>query len=99
MTKSKTVSRPACLTTVLAASVALIASVSAANARTNHHNNDAENNGAPHFVISGQHVNEKRVRHEKKKKEKTVTKTKQCLYITSDGKRCGTDHTTGKIIR
>jgi hypothetical protein len=94
MTKLTTVSRLAYL---VAASVALVAGVNIANAKNNHHDANAENNGAsPHFVVTGQPANEKRVLHEKKKKEKSVTRTKQCLYITSDGKRCGTDRTTGK---
>ena len=85
------------LTALLAASIALSSSVNIANAKSRHHDNDAENNGiSSHSDTSHQPANEKKALHEKRKKEKTVTRTKQCLYITSDGKRCGNGSTASK---
>jgi len=93
MTRLVNVSRLASLTALLAASIALSTSVNIANAKSRHHDNDAENNGMNSH--SHQLANEKKALHEKKKKDKTVTRTKQCLYITSDGKRCGSSSTAG----
>jgi hypothetical protein len=92
MTRPTNVSRLTYLAAALAASVALLASASIADAKSRHHDNDVENNGMSSHA-SRQH--EKKAWHEKKKKEKTVTRTKQCLYITSDGKRCGSGSTAG----
>jgi hypothetical protein len=70
----------ACLTTTLATSVALMATASIANAKSRHHDNDAESNGAsPHFVITGQPANVKRVLRERKDKNKEAKcKKKNC---------------------
>jgi hypothetical protein len=95
MTRPTNVSRLTYLTAALAAGVALLATANVANAKSNHHDNDAEHSGTnSHLATSHQPANEKRSLHEKKKKEKTVTRTKQCLYITSDGKRCGGNGST-----
>ena len=62
MTKLIDISRLAKLTAVLATSVALMSS--AANAKGDHHqsNNNMQSSGPrPHFVISGQPANVKRV--------------------------------------
>jgi hypothetical protein len=90
-------SRLTYLAALFAASVALTASANIANAKSRHHDNDAENTGASsHIGASNQSANEKKALHEKKKKEKTATRTKQCLYITSDGKSCGGGSTASK---
>ncbi|MGA9083720.1 MAG: hypothetical protein WB390_14815, partial [Pseudolabrys sp.] len=77
--KLTTISRLAYLTTVLTAGIALMATANVASAKNNHrHGNDAENNGAsPHFVISGQPANVKRVLLEKKRKDKYAQKKKK----------------------
>jgi hypothetical protein len=89
MTKLVNASRLAYRTALLATSIALLASANVANAKSRHHDNDVEINNKSSHSTSNQDGSEKRALHEKKKKEKTVTRTKQCLYITSDGKRCG----------
>lgn len=91
MTSLTNISRLTYLAAVLAASVALLSSVNGADARSRHHDNDVENNNMDSHGHPS--ATEKKARHEKK--EKTVTRTKQCLYITSDGKRCGGTTTAG----
>lgn len=93
MTRLTDVSRLAYLAAVLTASFTLLASVNGANATSRHHDNDAENNGMNSHTH--QSPGEKKAFHEKKKKDKTVTRTKRCLYVTSDGKRCGSGSTAG----
>ncbi|MGB7577500.1 MAG: hypothetical protein WBM16_06335, partial [Pseudolabrys sp.] len=90
--KLTTISRLACLTTALAAGVALMATANVASAKNSHHHgNDAENNGAsPHFVISGQPANVKRVLREKKNKDKYAQKKKKgCEKIVVPTAECG----------
>ncbi|MGC2046644.1 MAG: hypothetical protein WA669_22705 [Pseudolabrys sp.] len=90
--KLTTISRLACLTTALAAGVALMATANVASAKNSHHHgNDAENNGAsPHFVISGQPANVKRVLREKKNKDKYAQKKKKgCEKIVVSTAECG----------
>jgi len=79
-----TFSRLVCLSAVLAAGVALTTGVAIAGAKDSHHNNAPDKNGAsPHFVVSGQPVNVKRVRnsHEddyrNRKDRKHAEKTKK----------------------
>ena len=80
MMKLMSIRRRACLTTALVAGVVL-ASASLANARNNQHNdNNNKNTGArPHFVITGQSANAKRVLRDRKDKTKEVhCKKKPC---------------------
>lgn len=87
MTKLTTISRLARLTTVLAASVALIAIVDSANAKgnSNHGDNAHSHGAASHFAANGQSHNEKRMsdHHNKieKKKDKYAKKKKDCEKI------------------
>jgi hypothetical protein len=88
MTKLINVSRLAKLTAVLVASAALMSS--AANARGDHHqSNNMQNAGPrPHFVISGQPANVKRVTRATKKKE-MAEKKKGCGKIIVPTAECG----------
>src|SRR5262245_41492049 len=88
MTKLINVSRLAKLTAVLVASAALMSS--AANARGDHHqSNNMQNAGPrPHFVISGQPANVKRVTRATKKREMTEKK-KGCAKIIVPMAECG----------
>jgi hypothetical protein len=95
MTRPLNVSKLTCLAALLAASVALTTSANIANAKNRHHDSDTDSNGAISYAASHQMTNEKRAQHEKKKKDKTVTRTKSCIYITSDGKRCGSGSAAG----
>jgi hypothetical protein len=87
MTSLTNVSRLTYLAVALAAGVAMLSGVNGANASSRHHDNDVENTGMNSHTH--QSASEKKAQHEKKKKDKTVIRKKQCLYITSDGKRCG----------
>lgn len=96
MTKHMKTSRLACMTTALATGVVLIASASIASAKGDHHQgNNVQSNGAsPHFVISGQPANVKRVLSNKKTKEKTKEKytdkkPKGCKGIIVPTAECG----------
>jgi len=88
MTNLINVSRLAKLTAVLAASAALMSS--AANAKGDHHqSNNMQNTGPrPHFVISGQPANVKRVTRATKKKE-MAEKKKGCGKIIVPTAECG----------
>src|SRR5215475_10068506 len=88
MTKLINISRLAKLTAVLAASAALMSS--AANAKGDHHqSNNMQNTGPrPHFVISGQPANVKRVTRATKKKE-MAEKKKGCGKIIVPTAECG----------
>src|SRR5262249_34163922 len=90
MTNLINVSRLAKLTAVLAASAALMSSAVSANAKGDHHqSNNAQSTGArPHFVISGQPANVKRVTRATKKKEMTEKK-KGCAKIIVPMAECG----------
>ncbi len=90
MTKLTKLSRLAALTAVLVASAALIGSVGIANAKggDHHQNNNAQNNNRPHFVISGQPANVKRVMRTTKKKE-MADKKKGCGKIIVPTAECG----------
>lgn len=91
MTKLTKLSRLTELTTVLVASAALIGSVGIANAKggDHHQSNNAQNNSTrPHFVISGQPANVKRVTRTTKKKEMTQKK-KGCGNIIVPTAECG----------
>jgi hypothetical protein len=80
-----TISRLACLNTVLAAGVALMVTSDIANARSDHRGNNAQNKGvSPHFVITGQPADVKRVlndRTREKNKDKYAGKKKGCERI------------------
>jgi len=82
MTKLTTISRLACLTTLLAAGVALMVTSDIANAKGDHHGNNAQSNSAsPH---SGQPGDVKRVLNDRKsdkKKDKYAGKKKSCEKI------------------
>ena len=91
MMKLMSIRRRACLTTALVAGVAL-ASASLANARNNQHNdNNNKNTGArPHFVITGQSANAKRVPRDRKGKTKEVhCKKKTCEKLKGAAKDIG----------
>ena len=88
MPKPTTVPRLSRLTTAFAAGIALMANVGIANAKGNHHNSDA--GSRPHFVISGQPANVKRVLPEKKKNDKYAHKKKKdCKKIIVPTPECG----------
>ena len=80
MTKLTTISRLAYVTTALAAGVGLMTTVNVANAKGDHH--DASQNHAMNGSARNEFKNNAD-RHADKKSRK------ECLYITSDGKRCG----------
>jgi hypothetical protein len=90
MTKLTKLSKLAARTAVLVASAALIGSVGIANAKggDHHQSNNAQNNNRPHFVISGQPANVKRVMRTTKKKE-MADKKKGCGKIIVPTAECG----------
>lgn len=90
MTNLTPISKLANVMTVLAAGVTLMASVNIASAKGDHRQgNNTQNNGArPHFVISGQPANVKRVLPTTKKKEMTQKK-KGCGNIIVPTAECG----------
>src|SRR5438270_10726887 len=93
---TRLVCRTARVAAMLAASIAFTASINAANAKSNHRDGSADGNGAnQHVWSSAKPTGTKRVKHEKKQK-KSVTKTKTCLYMTSDGRHCDSNSTAGK---
>jgi hypothetical protein len=85
MTKVMTVSRLACVTTAFAAGVALMVTSDIASAKGDHHGNNAQsNNASPHFVISGQPADVRRVLNDHegdKKKDRYAGKKKGCEKI------------------
>ena len=91
MTKLTNLSRLAKLTALLVASAALIGSVGTANAKggDHHQSHNAQSTGTrPHFVISGQPANVKRVTRATKKKE-MADKKKGCGKIIVPTAECG----------
>ena len=86
MTKLTTISRLAYVTTALAAGVGLMTTVHVANAKGDHH--DASQNHAMNIshAMNGSARNEFKNNADKHADKKS---RKGCLYITSDGKRCG----------
>jgi len=86
-----------CLTTMFAVGVTLV-SANLASAKSNHQQNNSQNNGAkPHFVISGQSASAKKVirdrkkeKHAENKKEKNAEKKKKgCEKIIVPTAECG----------
>jgi hypothetical protein len=66
------------LITTLNVAVALLATAGIADAK-HHHNNDSQYNGAsPHFVVSGQPANKKRVLRDRKDKKEAKRKKQHC---------------------
>ena len=90
MTKLTKLSRLSYLTVALVASAALMGSAHIADAKGNHHQgNNSQSSGArPHFVISGQPANVKRVTRTTKKKE-LADKKKGCGKIIVPTAECG----------
>ena len=79
MTTFITASRLACLATVLAAGIASIPAADVANAKSNSSNGGNATGASPHFVITGQPANVKRVQsnHKDKKERKHAEKKKK----------------------
>ena len=91
MTKLTKISRLAKLTVALVASAALMSSMEIANAKggDHHQNHNAQSTAPrPHFVISGQPANVKRVTRATKKKE-MADKKKGCGKIIVPTAECG----------
>ncbi|MGC1927058.1 MAG: hypothetical protein WA706_25030, partial [Pseudolabrys sp.] len=91
MTKRTNISRLKYSTIVLVAVAALMGSAHIAKAKGDHHQgNNSQGNGArPHFVISGQPANVKRVLRTNKKKEMAEKKKKACGNIIVPTAECG----------
>lgn len=92
MTKPASASRLACLATVLAAGVALAASVNVASANGHHHDHNAQSNGmTPHFVITGLPPSTVRRVHRdhEDKKDKYTKKKKDCEHVIVPTAECG----------
>ncbi|MGA7150908.1 MAG: hypothetical protein WBY84_05810 [Pseudolabrys sp.] len=91
MTKRTNISRLKYSTIVLVAVAALMGSAHIAKAKGDHHQgNNSQGNGArPHFVISGQPANVKRVLRTNKKKQMAEKKKKACGNIIVPTAECG----------
>ncbi|MGA7112782.1 MAG: hypothetical protein WBY77_10060 [Pseudolabrys sp.] len=96
MTKRTNISRLKYSTIVLVAVAALMGSAHIAKAKGNHHQgNNSQGNGArPHFVISGQPANVKRVLRTNKKKQMAEKKKKACGNIIVPTAECGVNGST-----
>lgn len=89
MTNRVTVTKAACLTAVLATTVALTVATSAASAKGRHDNND-EGRKTPQFAINGPPVNVKGSLHDKKNgKHAERKKKKNCQHVTVPTPECG----------
>ncbi|MGC1939223.1 MAG: hypothetical protein WA697_13395 [Pseudolabrys sp.] len=96
MTKRTNISRLKYSTIVLVAVAALMGSAHIAKAKGDHHQgNNSQGNGArPHFVISGQPANVKRVLRTNKKKQMAEKKKKACGNIIVPTAECGVNGST-----
>ena len=89
MTNRVTVTKAACLTAVLATTVALTVATSKASAKGRHDNND-EGRKTPQFAINGPPVNVKGSLHDKKNgKHGERKKKKNCQHVTVPTPECG----------
>ena len=98
MTTFITASRLACLATVLAAGIASISAADVANAKSNYSNGGNATGASPHFVITGQPANVKKVlsrhkddrrdrkdrKHAKKHCGKIIVPTPECPISPKD---------------
>ena len=87
MSKLTNISRRACVTTVLAAGVALMVTANVADAKGDHHRDGVSENHSMNDNRSGMAKNELKKGNDRYAEKKPK---KDCLYITADGKRCGT---------
>jgi hypothetical protein len=96
MTKRTNISRLKYSTIVLVAVAALMGSAHIAKAKGDHNQgNNSQGNGArPHFVISGQPANVKRVLRTNKKKQMAEKKKKACGNIIVPTAECGVNGST-----